>query len=635
MSGLLRQLIGYRLRSEGLFPPGYAAWSLLSCVALVTLPAFLRQGVVVWELPVQRLLPFYMLGVGYLLYSFLLYFAARAERGINVFLAILLGAASFLLSVGALYFVDELEYSRLVLIVSIVLGIILAISPFVLNSLFFRLSLALLLVVVAAGTWMSRQVDDTEEDTVQRLNSALYVMDRVNHQVIPTRPRIQGGAITAHRNGFIAATGDGEFYRLDWSAQGDTLVSGKLPLSSPLENRAEFYAADKARDGFPFRVTDLLIRPGPGDDQLFVAHQAWDPSGKCFTMAVSRAALPGDEQTTAGSDMEWTRLYETQPCIELPFDPVETGGRLAWTGTGLLLTVGDHGKDGRKTPALAQDMTGDYGKVLLLDMKGGARIFTSGHRNPQGLLVDDHGQVWVTEHGPAAGDELNRLVDGGNYGWPLVTYGTHYGQRTWPLNPDGKHHGEFTEPVQAFVPGIAISNLMQVGGRQFPRWEGDLLIATLKKETLFRVRLRENRVIYVEPIFVGERVRDLVEAADGRILLWTDDESVTVLSRRMNPNAGEEAYGQCRRCHEPVGKARAIAPNLKGIVGRDIASVRGFAYSPALQALDGAWTEEKLDAYLKDPGEFAPGTTMGAIKVPDDANRAALVRFLKKGVKGN
>jgi cytochrome c len=84
-----------------------------------------------------------------------------------------------------------------------------------------------------------------------------------------------------------------------------------------------------------------------------------------------------------------------------------------------------------------------------------------------------------------------------------------------------------------------------------------------------------------------------------------------------------------------VGASKAIAPGLRGVIGREIASVPGFAYSPALQALEGVWTEERLDAFLKSPGEFAPGTTMGAIAVPDDGERAALVRYLKRGAPGN
>ncbi|NQX88085.1 MAG: PQQ-dependent sugar dehydrogenase [Halioglobus sp.] len=630
MINIFRLLVGCRLGRQRLSPLAYATWSIFSCFLLITLPVFLYQGLVLWGLPLQRLLPFYMLSVGYLLYAVLLYVFAQSKRGITIHLAIVLGIVCFVVSIGGLYFVAELEFSRLVLISSIILGLVLAITPLLCNAGLFRLlRVILLLLVVVLVFWMSSRGERYEEEAVDRVNSALYVMDRADFPVVPTKPDVQGGGLVAQGDGFIAVTGDGEFYRLDWSVPGDELVAARLPLDSPLEGREAFYARDKGRVGFPFRVTDLLVQPTTGGDQLLVAHQIWNPDEKCFTLGVSRAALPEADD----GDMElrqWTRIYETQPCVELPIDPVETGGRLAWLSPGrLLMTTGDHGKDGRNEPALSQDLSADYGKVLVLDLHGTADVFTSGHRNPQGLLVDAAGQIWVTEHGPAGGDEINRLDEGGNYGWPLATYGTWYGQRTWPLNPDGKNHGEFIEPVHAFVPGIAISNLIQLGGAQFPRWEGDLLIATLKSETLFRLRLHGNRVVYAEPIFVGERVRDLVQAKDGRIVLWTDDEEVTVLSRRMNPNAGREVYSQCQRCHEPVGSAQAIAPSLHGVLGRRIASVPGFDYSPALRSIKGNWDVQMLDAFLDNPSAFAPGTAMAAYGVPDDADRAALIRYLE------
>ena len=124
------------------------------------------------------------------------------------------------------------------------------------------------------------------------------------------------------------------------------------------------------------------------------------------------------------------------------------------------------------------------------------------------------------------------------------------------LNPDGLDHAGFTEPVHAFVPSVAISNLIQVGAKQFPRWAGDFLIGSLREETLYRVRIREGRVIFVEPLTVGKRIRDLVEAKDGRVLLWSDDETVTVLSRRPDANTGEEIFDQCRVCHERMGRDR-------------------------------------------------------------------------------
>ena len=488
----------------------------------------------------------------------------------------------------------------------------------------------LFVLVIPAGVWVLLKPNPAQGDDLELLHAAPYDLVKDTYNIIPSMPEVDGGAIERINDGFIVVTGDGQFYQLSWSENDENLVSVKLPLNSPLLNRDIFYAK-KNTAGLKFRVTDLLIRQSSQGFQLFVAHQIWDRDNDCFRMGVSNTTLTKTTDDGAGDEGSWAKIYETHPCIEQPFDTVETGGRLAWGSSGeLLMTVGDHGQDGRATAAISQDPDADYGKVLVLDLQGGSEVLTSGHRNPQGLLVDKLGQAWVTEHGPSGGDELNLLGRGNNYGWPLVTYGAEYDKPFWPLNPYSRNHGDYTEPTHAFVPSIAISNLIQLGGKQFPRWEDDFLVGSLRMERLYRLRLRDSSVIYVASMFWGKRIRDLVEDSDGRVLVWSDDESITVLSRRIGPNSGEYTFEQCRRCHEPIGKAKAIAPSLKGVVGRNVASIPDFSYSQALGAVEGIWTEESLMKFLGSPHEFAPATTMGSDGVTDEADRAALIDYLKR-----
>src|SRR5690606_36143508 len=142
------------------------------------------------------------------------------------------------------------------------------------------------------------------------------------------------------------------------------------------------------------------------------------------------------------------------------FQGLDIGGRMASLGADtLLLTLGEHQFDGVRTPvAFAQDTAVSYGKTYLIDLRTGTvERFTMGHRNPQGLYIDPSGTVWSTEHGPRGGDELNRLVRGGNYGWPIVTYGVNYGATAWPMNPRQGTHEGYDRPVYAWVPSIAVS----------------------------------------------------------------------------------------------------------------------------------------------------------------------------------
>src|SRR5262249_6612943 len=148
----------------------------------------------------------------------------------------------------------------------------------------------------------------------------------------------------------------------------------------------------------------------------------------------------------------WQTVFESAPCVPIEFEGrpptfigLQVGGRLAVVGDDkLLLTLGDNGLDGWNAPwSMPQDPTTSYGKTILIDLaKRTSRIYTLGHRNPQGLAVDAAGKLWLTEHGPQGGDELNLLTDGSNYGSPLVTYGVEYGTHSWPLDPvPGSHDG--------------------------------------------------------------------------------------------------------------------------------------------------------------------------------------------------
>jgi len=184
--------------------------------------------------------------------------------------------------------------------------------------------------------------------------------------------------------------------------------------------------------------------------------------------------------------------------------------------------------------------------------------------------------------------------------------------------------------VFAWVPSIGVSNLLAVEGELFPEWRGDLLIASLKGQTLFRARFREGHVVYLEPIVIGSRIRDLIEGHDGRIILWTDDD--TLVSLRPNEGtSGEAVFAEkCGGCHatEPTG-GNSIGPNLRGVVGRRVASLGGYPnYSLALRKLGGAWTEERLDVFLKAPGEACPGTAMDYAGEANDVERAAIISYL-------
>src|SRR5690606_37943232 len=181
-----------------------------------------------------------------------------------------------------------------------------------------------------------------------------------------------------------------------------------------------------------FRVADIHTVVEDERVRLLATHHFWRADQQCFTVRLSAIDLTRAELESGTTPGEWHTLFESTPCLPLLlenrpcFSGLEMGGRTAQLDEAtVLVTVGDHEFDGVNAPgSFAQDSTVSYGKTFSIDLDTGeARAFTFGHRNPQGLFVDEDGSIWSTEHGPRGGDELNRLSKGLNYGWPIATYG--------------------------------------------------------------------------------------------------------------------------------------------------------------------------------------------------------------------
>lgn len=215
------------------------------------------------------------------------------------------------------------------------------------------------------------------------------------------------------------------------------------------------------------------------------------------------------------------------------------GGRLAFDGRGYLyVTLGDRQwpAEGDLTAHPAQDLSNHNGTTVRLHEDGrvpddnpfvgrpGARpeIWTYGHRNAQGLAVHPTtGDVWLNEHGPQGGDELNLLRPGANYGWPVAGYGVNY--RTGTAIHSGTHVEGMELPAHVWVPSIGVSGMLFYTGDAFPEWRGDLFVGGLSGQRLVRLRLEGTRVVREETILqdVG-RIRDIRQGPDGLIYLAVD-----------------------------------------------------------------------------------------------------------------
>lgn len=473
----------------------------------------------------------------------------------------------------------------------------------------------------------------------QRVITTLESIELVHHglQVDPVDVH-RGGALTRIGEHVVAMTGSGALYLVASGAAGGVIRGKRLPIATPVDFSLFDPSLVLPLGSETVRAQDLLVRAVANGWQLFVSHHAWDGVGRCVTLAVSTATLSSALDRV---ESDWRVVTRSQPCLPFGESPSGgnfaghlSGGQMAWLRQDeLLLTIGDHGHDAVGRPlAGAQLDQFDYGKIRRINVNTGRSFpYTKGNRNPQGLLITRDGQIWSTEHGPRGGDELNLIVEGGNYGWPYETFGTNYGELTWPPAETPHLDGGFTGPRHAWLPSVGITAIIQVASPLFRRWNGDLLAASLRGRALHRIHLEGDRVIFVEPIAVGEEIRDLVEGPDGSLWLWTDRATLLTLTPSRESRVAL-VVAECRNCHT-IDRNSSVplrGPNLSGVVNRKVASDPSFsAYTPALRAVGGRWTVDRVSAFLADPVAFAPGTAM-SLRVSDKEVRDSVIAYLAR-----
>ena len=286
--------------------------------------------------------------------------------------------------------------------------------------------------------------------------------------------------------------------------------------------------------GFPALQTqgqggllDLALSPDFLQDRLIYFTLA-EQTDQGSVTAVGQARLAEDETEL----IDFTVIFRALPYYE---GSAHFGSRLIFASDGsLFVTTGDRQSD--DTRMRAQTLDNGYGKVLHIDRTGRAiddhfpdqtdawtEIYSYGHRNIQGIAIHpETGDIWISEMGPRGGDELNLILPGKNYGWPLVSYGIEYsGARVL----EGITQLEDTEqPVYYWDPVVAPSGMVFYDSDVIAEWKNQLFIAGLRGSHVVRLMLENNRVIGEERLLqdMGERYRDLSVGMDGALYAVTD-----------------------------------------------------------------------------------------------------------------
>ena len=336
---------------------------------------------------------------------------------------------------------------------------------------------------------------------------------------------------TAHHDFRVVPVADG--FEVPWSIAflpgGDILVTeragrlrivrdGKL-LPDPVPGMPEVVA--RGQGG----LMDVVPHPDFASNRmLYISYsKPREDLGRAGTTAVIRGTFENDRFTL----------------VDEVFEAVSQGGghygcRLAFGADGYLyLSVGD--RMARTTGDLAahpaQDLSNHHGVIVRLHDDGGVpgdnpfvgragampEIWSYGHRNPQGLAIHpETGAVWLTEHGPQGGDEVNLSTAGSNYGWPVIGYGVNYGSGT--AIHASTHADGMEQPLHFWVPSIGVSGLTFYTGDKFPEWRGNLFAGGLSGQRVDRLVIEDGEVVASETILQGMgRVRDVREGPDGYI----------------------------------------------------------------------------------------------------------------------
>lgn len=286
-------------------------------------------------------------------------------------------------------------------------------------------------------------------------------------------------------------------------------------------------------------LLDVVVGPSFADDRLIYWSYAEPRGNGANSTSVARGRLSEDATRVANVE----RIFQQAPAWR---STGHFGSRLVFDREGqhLFITLGERQRN--ESRALAQDLSTHLGKVVRINLDGGApsdnpfvgradarpEIWSYGHRNVQGAdLHPETGELWTVEHGPRGGDEINLTSAGRNYGWPVISYGIEY--RGGPINAGLTAQEGMEQPRYYWDPVIAPGDMDFYRGDLFP-WRGDLLIAGLRTQSLVRLELDGERIVGEERFRLElGRIRDIAESEDGALWIVTDEDDGRLL--RLTP----------------------------------------------------------------------------------------------------
>ena len=310
--------------------------------------------------------------------------------------------------------------------------------------------------------------------------------------------------------------------------------SGKLyRVSSDGSNRSEISGVPEVLYKSQGGLLDIAVHPDFSDNNLVYISYSHAIKRKSFTR-IAMAKLVDNKLVDLNVIFSVDKRHYTPRAIHF-------GSRIVFRNGYIYFSVGDSFEREE-----AQSLNTPNGKIHRLTYSGEipkdnpfknedgsiSTIWTYGNRNPQGLAVSKDGVIWQTEHGPRGGDELNIIKKGVNYGWPVITYGINYiGTKITDIT---EKEG-MEQPVWHWTPSIAVCGMSMYESDLFSKWNGNILVTSLKFEYLERVVVENNKFVRKENIYQpGSRVRDVEVDSYGKIYVALENPGRIVMLSPIN-----------------------------------------------------------------------------------------------------
>ncbi|MGA1610257.1 MAG: PQQ-dependent sugar dehydrogenase [Candidatus Nanopelagicaceae bacterium] len=345
-----------------------------------------------------------------------------------------------------------------------------------------------------------------------RSNETELEIDAINLR----QTQVEGG-----RGAALAVGLNGTLY-LGGGEQGDTLFRYQDQTLFEMGRISE--PNERLRDS-RFGPTDVaILKESETEIEFLISYPQLDPANRCVRLVAFRYTWQEITQTLTKGE-QW---FEGKPCV--PVGAVQhAAGRIeVINAKSAYLTTGDLGFRSIND----RDARGWLGGVFKITQER-TRQISEGHRNPQGILRVGK-SLYISEHGPRGGDEINLIEKGKDYGWPFVTFGEPYSSGDYVRPEATGTHAGYTRPLISWVPSVAPTELVRLPRTaQWGNKRGAIVMGTLAEESLiFIERTSKRKMKEVERIYIGERIRDLEVGANGELIATSDSGKILFITRR-------------------------------------------------------------------------------------------------------